>query len=143
MTLKAKKRFLDLEHVSEYGPMGRMALGAFVGDIRVFPGKWPDELSVTVKAQALLIQRYQSPGSLAAMGFVAVGTKHLPFRHGVPCSEGKFRSDTIVTPHALLVYLFTFKFLLGTFVQLVAVRTADLTKGVVAKGPVLHIRHGV
>jgi hypothetical protein len=123
--------------------VGRMTCGAFIGNIRMLPGKGADELAVAVKAKPFLVHRHKTSWSLAPMGFMAVCAQHPAFRNRVPGSEGEFRSDGVMATHALPVDLGTFELLLTAQVQLVAVRTADLTQGVVAEGPVLHVGHGV
>lgn len=143
MALKAQKRLLDLEHISEYGSVGRMARRAFIGDIGMLPGEGADELPVAIEAQALLVQCYETAGCLAAMGFVTVSTEHLALRNGMPVGKGKFCPDAVVAAHALLVDLNTLELLLRTLVQLVAVSAADLTQSMITEGPILHIGHGV
>jgi hypothetical protein len=108
MALKAQERFLDFEHVSEYGPMRRMACSALIGDIGMLPGEGSDKLPMAVQTQALLVQCHETAGSLAPMGFVAVGTEHLALRNRMPGGKGKIRPDAIVTAQALLVDLSTF-----------------------------------
>jgi len=121
MALKAQERFLDLEHVSEHGPVRRMARRTLIGDIGMFPGKGTNELPVAIDTQGLLVQCHEAAGSLAPMGFVAVGAKHLALWNGMPVNKGKFRPDDVVATHALLVDLHTLQLLLRALVQLVAV----------------------
>lgn len=121
MALKAQKRFLDLEHVSEYGPVRRMARRALIGDISMLPGEGADELPVAIEAQAFLVQCHEAAGSLAPMGFVTVGTEHPALRNGVSGGKGKSRPDAIVATHALLVDLSTLQLLLRALVQFVTV----------------------
>jgi len=121
MALKAQERFLDFEHVSEYGSVRRMAGSTLIGDISMLPRKGAYKLPVAVDTQALLVQRHETAGSLAPMGFVTVGTEHIALRYGVSGRKGKFGPDTIVATHALLVDLNTLELLLRALVQLVAV----------------------
>jgi len=96
MTLKAQERFLDLEHVSEHGPVGRMTRRALIGDIGMLPGEGADKLPVAIQTQALLVQCNEAAGSLAPMGFVTVGTEHPALGNGMPGGKGKIRPDAIV-----------------------------------------------
>ena len=108
MTLKTQKRLLDLEHISKYGPMRRMARRTLIGDISVLPGEGTDKLPVAVKTQPFLVQRNEAAGSLAAMGFMTIGAEHPALRNRMSCGEGKFRPDSIMASQAFPVDLHTF-----------------------------------
>jgi hypothetical protein len=143
MALQAQERFLDIQHVRKYRPVGRVASGALIGHVRMLPGKGADELSVTAYAQPPLVHGSQALWVLGAVGFVTVHAQHLALRNRVAGHVGKGSANTLVAPHALLVDIRPFKFLAGAFMQLMAVRAADLGSGVIAEGPVLHVGHGV
>jgi hypothetical protein len=98
-----------------------MARCTLIGDIGMLPGKGADKLPVAIDTQGLLVQGHEAAGSLAPMGFVAIGTEHFALRNGMPVNKGKFRPDAIVAAHALLVDLGTFELLLRALVQFVAV----------------------
>jgi hypothetical protein len=116
MALKAQERFLDLEHVSEHGPVRRMARRALIGDIGMLPGKRANELPMAIDTKSLLVQCHKAAGSLAPMGFVAVGAKHLALWNGMPVNKGKCRPDAIVATQTLLVDLLILQLLLRAFV---------------------------
>jgi hypothetical protein len=116
MALKAQERFLDLEHVSEHGPVRRMARRALIGDIGMFPGKGANELPVAIDTQGLLIKCHETAGSLAPVRFVTVGAKHLALWNGMPVNKGKCRPDAIVATQTLLVDLLILQLLLRAFV---------------------------
>jgi hypothetical protein len=143
MALKAQERFLDLEHVSEHGSMGRVARRTLIGNIGMLPCKGADDLPVAIDAQALLVYCHEAAGSLAPVRFVTVGAEHPAFRNGVSVGIRKIRSGAVVAAQALLVDLNTLQLLLRTLVQLVAVRAADLIQSVITERPVLHVGHGV
>ena len=98
-----------------------MARRAIIGDIGMLPGKGTDDLPMAIDAQALLVQRHETAGSLAPVGFMAISTEHLALGDRMPGGKGKFHPYAIVATHALLADLHTFQLLLRTFVELVAV----------------------
>jgi len=143
VALQAEERFLDLQHIRKHRSVWRVAGGALIGDIGMFPGEGADELPVAADAQPSLIHGSQALGVLGAVSFVTVHAQHLTLRNRVAGCIAESRAHTFVAPHALLADIRPFQFLAGALVQLMAIRAADLASGMIAEGPVLHIGHGV
>jgi hypothetical protein len=119
--------------------VGAVTVGAFLGDIGVFVDERPLVFHVAARAEGLCGHPLEVMIVGRLVWIVAVGAGHLVFRHRMMGKLGELHLDLGVAAGTVLILLLATDFLLGPFVQLVAIEAADFILGVYAGVPAVEV----